>query len=86
MFAAIAISMKPACETDEYASSRFTLRCASAARLPITSDATAMTATAIDQISDCSGKAVTRTRSMTTSATAFVADDMNDVTGVGAPS
>ncbi len=31
--------MKPACEMDEYASIRFTLRCTSAARLPIASDA-----------------------------------------------
>src|SRR6476619_2319364 len=78
--------MKPACEMDEYASRRLTLRCARAARLPITSEITASTAIAIDQISDCSGNAVTRIRSVTTRATAFVAADMKAVTGVGAPS
>ena len=36
--AAIAISMKPACEIDEYASIRLTSFCTSAARLPITSE------------------------------------------------
>ena len=40
---------------------------------------------AIVQISLCSGNAVTRTRSITTSAAAFVAADMNAVTDVGAP-
>ena len=84
--AAIAISMKPACETDEYASRRLTFVWASAARLPTTSETTASTAIATDQISACSGNAVTSTRSVTTSATALVAADMNAVTGVGAPS
>ena len=40
------ISMKPACETTEYARIRLTFVCTSAARLPITSEATAMTANA----------------------------------------
>ena len=45
--------MKPACEIDEYASSRFTSRCASAARFPQASEMHASTATAIVQISLC---------------------------------
>ena len=58
------MSRKPAWETDEYASMRFTSLCAIAARLPIASEATASAATAIVQISDCSGNAVTRIRYM----------------------
>ena len=84
-FAAIAISRKPACETDEYASSRFTSRWAIAAKLPIASEQTASTATATDQISACSGNAVTRIRSMSTRPAIFVAADMKAVTVVGAP-
>jgi hypothetical protein len=38
--------MKPACETDEYASSRLMLRCASAATLPTTIEQMAMPAIA----------------------------------------
>ena len=45
----------------------------------------ASTATAIVHTSLCSGNAVTRTRSITTSAAVFVAADMNAVTEVGAP-
>ena len=86
MFAATAISMKPACEIDEYASSRLTLRCASAARFPTASETHASTATAIVQTSSWPGKATTRIRSVTTSAATFVAADMNAVTDVGAPS
>jgi hypothetical protein len=86
LFAAIAISMNPACEIDEYASIRFTLRCTSAARFPIASEAHAMTATATVQRCAWSGNAVRSTRSITTSATVFVAAAMNAVTGVGAPS
>ncbi len=77
--------MKPAWETDEYASSRLTFRCASAARLPIASDATASAATAAVHSSSCAGNAVLSTRSVTTSAATFVAADMNAVTGVGEP-
>jgi hypothetical protein len=86
LFAAIAISMNPACEIDEYASMRFTFRCTSAARLPIVRDATAITATATVQRCASCGKAVRSRRSITTSATVFVAAAMNEVTGVGAPS
>ena len=64
---------------------RFTSRWAIAAKLPIASDATASTATAVVQISLCSGNAVTRIRSMTTSPAIFVAPAMNAVTLVGAP-
>ena len=77
--------MKPACEIEEYASSRFTSLCTSAARLPIASEAHASTAIAIRQTSSCAGNAVTSTRYVTTSAAAFVAADMNAVTDVGAP-
>ena len=77
--------MNPACEIEEYASSRFTSRCASAARLPHASEMHARTATAIVQISLSSGNAVTRTRYETTSAAVFVAADMNAVTEVGEP-
>ena len=86
VFAAIGISMKPAWETDEYASIRLTPFCTSAATLPITSDAVASTARATVQRCASAGKATRRTRSVTSSATAFVAADMNAVTGVGAPS
>ena len=55
--AATAISMKPACDTDEYASSRFTFRCTSAARFPTASETHASTAIAIVQRCSCSGKA-----------------------------
>ena len=44
LFAVTAISMKPACEIDEYASSRFTLRWPSAAMLPTASEMHAITA------------------------------------------
>ncbi len=44
--AAIAISMKPACETDEYARIRLTFRCTSAAMLPQASETQAITAIA----------------------------------------
>ena len=79
------MSMKPACEIDEYARIRFTSRCASAPRFPQTSEIAASTATAIVQTSLCSGNAVTRTRRVTTSAAVFVAADMNAVTEVGEP-
>src|SRR6188508_3155230 len=79
------MSMKPACEIDEYASIRFRSRCARAPRLPQASEIAASTATAIVHTSDCSGNAVTRTRSITTSAAVFVAADMKAVTDVGAP-
>src|SRR3954469_5056747 len=82
---AIGISMKPACETDEYASIRFTFSCASAAMFPIASETQAIAAIAqVHRYASC-GNAVTSTRSATTSAATFVADDMNAVTGVGAP-
>ena len=80
------MSMKPACETEEYASIRFTLRWTSAARLPIASEAQAIAATATVQRCASCGNALTSTRSATTSATVFVAADMKAVTGVGAPS
>ncbi len=86
MFAAIAISMKPACEIDEYASIRLTFVWTSAARFPIASDAQAITAIVTVQSRASCGKAVTSTRRVRTRATVFVAADMNAVTGVGAPS
>ena len=78
--------MKPACEIDEYARSRLTRRWTSAAMLPQASEMHARTATAIVQTSSFSGNATVSTRSMRTSATAFVAAAMKPVTGVGAPS
>ncbi len=78
--------MKPACEIEEYARSRFTRVWTSAARLPHASDAQARKATAIVQTSSFSGNATLRRRSVSTSATALVAAAMNPVTGVGAPS
>jgi hypothetical protein len=84
--AATGISKKPACATDEYASSRLTLVWTMAARLPTTSDTHTMTARAIVQSSASSGNAVVRSRSVRTSAAAFVAAAMKAVTGVGAPS
>ena len=65
---------------------RFTVRCTSAAKLPITSEHTAITASATVQRCAFPGNAVVRMRSATTRATVFVAADMNAVTGVGAPS
>ena len=62
LFAVIAISMKPACEIDEYASSRFTLRCTSAAMLPTASEMHAMTAIAHVHRSSSPGNAVTISR------------------------
>ena len=79
------MSMKPACEIDEYARIRFRSRWASAPRFPQASEIAASTATAIVHTSLWSGNAVTSTRSMTTSAAVFVAADMNAVTEVGAP-
>ena len=79
------MSMKPACEIDEYASMRLTFRCTSAARLPTASEAHASTATTIVQRCASCGNAVRSTRSITISAVAFVAAAMNAVTGVGAP-
>src|SRR5262245_66590819 len=79
------MSMNPACEIDEYASRRFRSRCASAARLPQASEMQARTATAIVQMSDWSGNAVTRMRKVMISAAVFVAADMNAVTELGAP-
>src|SRR6266545_3663828 len=78
--------MKPACEIDEYASMRLTFRCTSAARLPIASDAHASTATTIVHRWASCGNATRNTRRIRISAVAFVAADMNAVTGVGAPS
>jgi hypothetical protein len=80
------MSMKPACEIDEYASIRLTPRCTSAAKFPITSELTAMTAIATVHRSALPGNAVASRRSATTSATVLVAAAMNAVTGVGAPS
>src|SRR5437763_16608992 len=80
------IRMNPACEIDEYASSRFRSRWTSAAKLPTTSDATAIPANAHDQRCASCGKAVRTTRSATVNAATFVAEDMNAVTVVGAPS
>ena len=86
MFAAIAISMKPACEIDEYASRRFTFFWTSAARFPTASEMQAITATAIVHRRASSANAVLRIRSIRTSPATFVAADMNAVTEVGAPS
>ena len=60
--AATAISMKPACETDEYARIRFTFRCTSAAMLPQASETIAITAIAYVQSRSSCGNAVTSTR------------------------
>ena len=77
--------MKPACETDEYASIRFTSVCTSAAKFPITSDATAIPANAhVHRCASC-GNAVRMIRSVSENAATFVAADMNAVTVVGAP-
>src|SRR5206468_2277537 len=81
-----AISMKPACEIDEYASILFTFRWTSAAKLPTTSDATAMPANAHDQRCSSCGNAVRNSRNASANAATFVAADMNAVTVVGAPS
>ena len=86
LYAETAINMKPAFETDEYASRRLTFRWTSAARLPIASEATAITARAIVQSCCSCGNAVTRIRKVRKSAATFVAADMNAVTDVGAPS
>src|SRR5512135_1838239 len=79
------MSMNPAWETDEYASSRLRSLWASAARFPQASETAASTATAIVQTSACPGNAVTRMRSMATKAAVLVAEDMKLVTEVGAP-
>jgi len=79
------IKMKPACEIDEYASRRLRSRWTSAAKLPTTSDATAMPANAHDYRWSSCGNAVRRTRTASTNAATFVAEDMNAVTVVGAP-
>src|SRR5215213_279211 len=77
--------MNPACDTDEYARIRLTLRWRSAAMFPTASDTHAITAIATRHRSSFPGKAVTSTRYVTASAAIFVADAMNAVTGVGAP-
>src|SRR5437899_5230378 len=77
--------MKPACEIDEYARIRFTFRCTSAAMLPQASEMQAMIAIVQRQRCVSPGNATVSTRYVTISAATFVADDMNDVTGVGAP-
>src|SRR3954469_22062893 len=78
--------MKPACEIDEYASIRLTLRWTSAARFPIANEAHAITATAtVHRCASC-GNAARSARSIPTSAPVLVAAAMNEVTGVGAPS
>src|SRR5215475_6444216 len=64
---------------------RFTFFWTSAAMLPHASEVHAIAAIAHRQRRSSAGNATTRTRYMTTSAAIFVADDMNDVTGVGAP-
>src|SRR5919109_3823954 len=79
------IRMKPACAIDEYASRRLTSRWTSAAKLPTTSEATAMPANAHDHRWSSCGNAVRRTRTVSTNAATLVADDMNAVTVVGAP-
>ena len=78
--------MKPACETAEYARIRLTFVWTSAARFPITSEATAIAANATDQRCSSCGNAVSITRIASTSAATFVAADIHAVTGVGAPS
>src|SRR3954470_23830693 len=82
---AIGMSMKPACEIDEYASRRLTLVCTRAPRLPTASEMQAITAIAIVHICSSSGNEIVRMRSVTTRAAIFVAADMNAVTGVGEP-
>src|SRR5579862_688591 len=77
--------MNPACETDEYARIRFTFRWTSAAMLPHARDAHASPAIVHRHSSWSCGNVTERTRYATTSAAIFVADAMNDVTGVGAP-
>ena len=62
-----------------------TFRWASAAMLPTASEAIAIPAIAHVQRCSSPGNAVMSTRNVTTSAATFVADDMNAVTGVGAP-
>ena len=62
-----------------------TFRWASAAMLPIASEAHAMTAIAHVHRRFSSGNAVSSMRLVTTSAATFVAEAMNAVTGVGAP-
>ena len=77
--------MNPACAIDEYASIRFTSRCAIATIDPSTTDSTASTSTSGTQ-SHASGWNPTRnTRMNAKKAAVFVAADMNAVTGVGAP-
>src|SRR5579871_2108352 len=65
---------------------RLTFDWTSAARLPITSDATAIAANATDQRCSSRGNAVVTRRNASTSAATFVAADIHAVTGVGAPS
>src|SRR6185369_10748616 len=82
----MAISRKPACEIEEYASIRLMFRCTSAAKLPTASDAIAMPASAhVHRCASC-GNAVRRIRNASMNAATFVAADMKAVTGVGAPS
>jgi hypothetical protein len=62
-----------------------TFRWASAAMFPTASEMIAIPATAHVQRCSSPGNAVSSTRSITTRAATFVAEDMNAVTGVGAP-
>ena len=78
--------MNPACATLEYASIRFTSRCAAASTRP--SDAPrrppARRRTGVQsQVSGCS--ATSSTRISAKNAATFVAAHMNAITGVGAP-
>src|ERR1700733_3533707 len=79
--------MYPTCAMPEYASSRFMSVCASAPRLPITIDSAASTHSGTRIFAAWSdGSAAYANRASTASVPAFVATDMNAVTGSGAPS
>ncbi len=86
-FAAVtATSRYPPCAMLEYASIRFTFVCPSAMRLATTMVIAASHHRIGIQSSYAASKATTKTRRNATNAAAFTADDMNAVTGAGAPS
>ena len=77
--------MKPICEMVEYASMRFRLLCAMAARLPTSSEAMASTASICCQSMASGCSASTSRRMMIAKAASSGAAPISSVIAVGAP-
>ena len=78
-------SRKPTCAMAEKASMRLRLVCATAARLPTSSDSTASTASICCQSKAKVGMASTSRRMTMAKAASLGAEPINSVTAVGAP-